>query len=394
MMGHLYRILLPAILAVAAAVSMSAQDIDRHMESKARLEKEIEILDRQLADNAGRSRDALSRLTLIRKKVSNRKALVAESDRQIRLYSDEIYSAQRKINRLQAREDTLTEYYARLVKSAYRNRDARIWYMYILASEDLGQAFRRFSYFRELSSEMKAQAREIRALRAEQEAEKARLQDLKSAAEKVRVRRQADLKSLQQEENQSSMVVTQLKRNRTRYQKELNAKKKQVDALNREIRRLVEEAMKSASGNKGETAAIDYHLAEEFSANKGKLPWPAEGPVIDHFGQHYHPVFTRLKLPFNNGMTIALAKGSSVKAVFDGVVKQIVVMPGYNQCVLVQHGNYFSFYCKLKTTSVKAGDKVKTGQTIGEVDTINGETQLHFQIWKDQTPQNPEQWLR
>lgn len=394
MMGHLYRILLPAILAVAAAVSMSAQDIDRHMESKARLEKEIEILDRQLADNADRSRDALSRLTLIRKKVSNRKALVAESDRQIRLYSDEIYSAQRKINRLQAREDTLTEYYARLVKSAYRNRDARIWYMYILASEDLGQAFRRFSYFRELSSEMKAQAREIRALRAEQEAEKARLQDLKSAAEKVRVRRQADLKSLQQEENQSSMVVTQLKRNRTRYQKELNAKKKQVDALNREIRRLVEEAMKSASGDKGETAAIDYHLAEEFSANKGKLPWPAEGPVIDHFGQHYHPVFTRLKLPFNNGMTIALAKGSSVKAVFDGVVKQIVVMPGYNQCVLVQHGNYFSFYCKLKTTSVKAGDKVKTGQTIGEVDTINGETQLHFQIWKDQTPQNPEQWLR
>lgn len=394
MMRHLYRILLPAILAVAAAVSMSAQDIDRHMESKARLEKEIEILDRQLADNADRSRDALSRLTLIRKKVSNRKALVAESDRQIRLYSDEIYSAQRKINRLQAREDTLTEYYARLVKSAYRNRDARIWYMYILASEDLGQAFRRFSYFRELSSEMKAQAREIRALRAEQEAEKARLQDLKSSAEKVRVRRQADLKSLQQEENQSSMVVTQLKRNRTRYQKELNAKKKQVDALNREIRRLVEEAMKSASGNKGETAAIDYHLAEEFSANKGKLPWPAEGPVIDHFGQHYHPVFTRLKLPFNNGMTIALAKGSSVKAVFDGVVKQIVVMPGYNQCVLVQHGNYFSFYCKLKTTSVKAGDKVKTGQTIGEVDTINGETQLHFQIWKDQTPQNPEQWLR
>lgn len=394
MMGHLYKILLPAILAVAAAVSMSAQDIDRHMESKARLEKEIEILDRQLADNADRSRDALSRLTLIRKKVSNRKALVAESDRQIRLYSDEIYSAQRKINRLQAREDTLTEYYARLVKSAYRNRDARIWYMYILASEDLGQAFRRFSYFRELSSEMKAQAREIRALRAEQEAEKARLHDLKSAAEKVRVRRQADLKSLQQEENQSSMVVTQLKRNRTRYQKELNAKKKQVDALNREIRRLVEEAMKSASGNKGETAAIDYHLAEEFSANKGKLPWPAEGPVIDHFGQHYHPVFTRLKLPFNNGMTIALAKGSSVKAVFDGVVKQIVVMPGYNQCVLVQHGNYFSFYCKLKTTSVKAGDKVKTGQTIGEVDTINGETQLHFQIWKDQTPQNPEQWLR
>ena len=93
-------------------------------------------------------------------------------------------------------------------------------------------------------------------------------------------------------------------------------------------------------------------------------------------------------------MTIALDKGARVKAVFDGVVKQIVVMPGYNQCVLIQHGNWFSFYCKLQSTSVKAGDKVKTGQVIGVVDTINGDTQLHFQIWQKQTPQNPELWLR
>ena len=79
---------------------------------------------------------------------------------------------------------------------------------------------------------------------------------------------------------------------------------------------------------------------------------------------------------------------------FDGVVKKIVVMPGYNICVLVQHGNYFSFYCKLQSSSVKAGDRVKTGQPIGRVDTINGETKLHFQIWQGQKPQNPELWLR
>ena len=83
-----------------------------------------------------------------------------------------------------------------------------------------------------------------------------------------------------------------------------------------------------------------------------------------------------------------------MKAVFDGEVRQIVVMPGYNKCVLVQHGNYFTFYCKLKYCSVKAGDKVKTGQKIGSVDTIAGQTELHFQVWKEQTPQNPEQWLR
>ena len=69
-------------------------------------------------------------------------------------------------------------------------------------------------------------------------------------------------------------------------------------------------------------------------------------------------------------------------------------MPGYNQCVLIQHGNYFTFYCKLKSVKVKAGDKVKTGQVIGSIDTINGQTQLHFETWKDTKPQNPEQWLR
>ena len=168
-----------------------------------------------------------------------------------------------------------------------------------------------------------------------------------------------------------------------------------MDALNREIARIIREATEDKGGSKTvKRQPINYTLAKKFEANKGKLPWPAEGPVVDHFGQRFHPVYTNLKLPFNNGISIALSAGTEVKAVFDGVVKQIVVMPGYNKCVLVQHGNYFSFYCKLGTVSVKAGDKVKTGQTVGTVDTIGGETQLHFQIWSGRNPQNPESWLR
>ena len=96
----------------------------------------------------------------------------------------------------------------------------------------------------------------------------------------------------------------------------------------------------------------------------------------------------------NNGIDVALAKGSDVKAVFDGTVTQVITMPGYNQCVLVQHGNYFTLYCKMKSVSVKVGEKVKTGQKLGTIDTINGQTQLHFEVWKGSTPQNPESWLR
>ena len=139
---------------------------------------------------------------------------------------------------------------------------------------------------------------------------------------------------------------------------------------------------------------IDQKLAAEFAGNKGKLPWPADGPVVGRFGKHFHPVYKNLELPPNNGVDIALGKATPVNAVFNGTVSQVIVMPGYNQCVLIQHGSYFTFYCKLKSVEVKAGDKVKTGQTIGRVDTINGDTQLHFEVWKGTKPQNPEGWLK
>lgn len=375
-----------------------SQDTRSQEARKERLQKEIAILDAQLKSNAAKSSDALSRLTLISGKVDSRKKLIAESDREISDYSDSIRVKERKIKAVQARLDTLSDHYARLVRGAYVNRNAKIWYMYILASDNIGQAFRRYGYLRDLSRQMNSQASKILATQEELRKEKEILSAMKGKAESVRADRVAEMKKLQAEENDSQKLVNQLKRNRRKYQQDISRKQREVEALNREIARIIREATEDKDGKSGSKTVkrqpIDYTLAKKFEANKGKLPWPAEGPVVDHFGQRFHPVYTNLKLPFNNGISIALSAGTEVKAVFDGVVKQIVVMPGYNKCVLVQHGNYFSFYCKLGTVSVKAGDKVKTGQTVGTVDTIGGETQLHFQIWSGRTPQNPETWLR
>ena len=383
------------LMSLSLALSVQGQNVKTQEEKRARLEREIEILDRQLSENASKSSSMLSNLTLIRKKVSNRKALVAESERQVRQYSDKIYLKQRTINRMQARIDTLSQHYTKLVLSAYKNRDARLWYMYMLASDNLGQAFRRMYYFKNLSSQMNQEARRIKEAKLELEKEREELQALKKEAESLKVVRAAELKKLQGEEKQSNKIVKQLQSNRKKYQAQLASKKKQVDALNREIERMVSSAMKGGS-SKGSSAKTEYDkkLAAEFSRNKGNLPWPADGPVVDRFGQKYHPVYKNLKLPPNNGVDIALSKGTKVRAVFDGVVKQIVVMPGYNKCILVQHGNYFTFYCKLGSTSVKAGDKIKTGDLLGTVDMINGQVLLHFQVWQGNKPQNPEHWLR
>ena len=182
-----------AVICLSASAVLHAQNTKAQEEKRARLEKEIAIIDRQLADNKSKSDNSLADLTLIRKKVSNRKALVTESDRLIRKYKDDIYLTQLKINKMQARVDTLTEYYSRMVISAYKNRDARVWYMYILASDNISQAFRRMGYFRNLSSQMQDEARRIRQAQEDLEAEKERLAQMKKDAEDVKAARVKEL---------------------------------------------------------------------------------------------------------------------------------------------------------------------------------------------------------
>ena len=391
-MRNMYIRCITALLAALLCMNAAAQNTSAQEAKKAKLEREIAIIDKQLKENASKSSSMLADLTLIRKKVSNRKELVAESDRQIKKYNDDIYLAQVQINRLQERIEVLTENYAKLVRSAYKNRDTRVWYMYMLASENLGQAFRRMGYFKNLSAMMKTEAQKIRQMQEELEAHKAGLQALKLEAEQLKKTRVKELDKLRADEKKADGVVRQLKKDSKKYQSQLASKKKEVQALNREIERIVAAAVKPKAGSK--KTVVDTKLDAAFANNKGKLPWPADGPVVAKFGKHYHPVYKNLELPPNNGVDIALSKGTQIKSVFDGVVKQVMVMPGYNQCVLIQHGNYFTLYCKLKSLNVAEGDKIKTSDVIGTVDAIGGQVQLHFEVWKGSKPQNPETWLK
>lgn len=388
-MRFLRNILLVFFLLAGQAFCF-AQDVSSQQSRRDRLQREIAILDKQIKDNASKSASALTRLSLVQNRVNARQALVAESDREISKIASEIVRKQREINRLQERIDTMTFYYGRLVKNAYKNRDAKVWYMYILASGNLSQGVRRYSYLRDLSKEMNSQAQKILDAKKDIEIEKDKLVAMKNEAQRLRDQRAVELRQIQGEEKEAKSLATRLQKEKTKYQKELAAKKKEAETLERAIKNAIN------SSRKGKSAApIDYKLSDEFASNKGKLPWPVEGSIVSRFGKQYHSVFKSLALPQNNGITIAVPENTDVKSVFNGTVAQISILPGYHQCVLVQHGNYFTLYSKIKTVYVKKGDKVTTGQKLGSVDTINGETVFHFEIWNEYTaPQNPEQWLR
>ena len=382
------RYCISALAVLFLCFTATAQDISKKQKEKDKLEKEIEFLNRKLGENEKKSKSALNDLSLVRRKVTARRQLVKQSENEINTLNGRIDEKQTAINSLQEELRSMGGSYASLVRTTYKLRDRNLWFMYILTSRDFPQATRRYGYMKKLSLQMNTQATRMMEVRDSLDRERQEIESLRAEAQKVKDKRQKDLNSLRKDEKASAAIVNKLKKDKNTYQKQLAAKQKQIEALNRQIQKMISNAGKKTS------TAVDTKLASEFAANKGRLPWPVSGSVVEEFGQHNHPVYTRVKMPFNNGVTIAVDAGTKAKAVFDGVVQQIVVMPGYNQCVLVQHGNYFTFYCKLKAVAVKPGQKITTGQVVGTVDTIGGETQMHFQLWKDSVPQDPQNWLR
>lgn len=379
--------------AVLLVMPVRAQDISRQKERKEQLEAEISRIDEQLGANRDKRKQSINTLILTRKKRDAREKLIAGIDEDIRNYDNSISDAELQITRLNSRLDTLRKYHTRLVQGAYKTRDSRIWFMYILSSKDVNQGLRRWSYLKNLSNAVKKQADEIRSTEADLQQEKSRLEQLKSESMLAKAEREKEKAELTAEEKRINSMVAQLSREEKSMKRDLQKKQKEVEKLNKEIERILAEAVRQQKENATE---MDYALSAKFGENKGKLPWPVRnGVVIQKFGQTYHPVFKNLKLPYNNGINISASAGSNATSVFDGIVKQVLVLPGYDQCVLVQHGEYFTFYCKLKRVYVKTGDKLRTGDRIGQISTNDdGNAELHFQLWKGTAKQNPESWLR
>ena len=379
-------LLIAAVLLIAPA--LHAQDVSKQKQSIARLKEEIQFIDKELKETASKHKASYNQLLLLQKKSSNRKQLVAESDRAIRDLQGQIYIKDREIGALQAQIDTLEKYYANLVYNTYKNRDNRVWFMYLLASENPGQGYRRFSYLKNLSAAMNSEAEEIIAAKERLAGQKAELTQMYNEAGALKREREKEYNTLLSEEKKTRTVVNALAKDKKKYQAELDRKRKEMERLNKEVKKVLGKEM--AKKDK-----IDYAVSGKFEQNKGNLPWPVKGVVTETYGAQKHPVYKNISLPANDGITITAQKGSEAKSVFEGVVKQIMIMPGYGHCVLVQHGEYFTFYCKLAKAVVKSGQKVKAGDTLGTLETTeDNSAQLHFQLWKGNVKQNPSLWLR
>lgn len=418
------------------------REIERQKELVKGIEQDIKFLDNQILKTREMHKNSLSELVLIQRKVTSRETLVAELDKEIKLQDSEINRKTKEVKELESRLDTLSNYYKNLVTSAYKNRDSRVWFMYIIASNSIEQGYRRWSYLRNYTKSINKQASKIKETKSSLVRERVALTSLRSSNIKKKQARESEYDAFKKEELAAKKMVSSLASKQRVYSNELTQKKNEAAKLNKEVERLIAEAIRQEELRKAEEArkkaeaerkererlaAISRgekveevpkpqkeeiitpkpkptnipiivpnipRLTGTFAENKGKLPRPVQGVVIEYFGVHYHPTLKNVQLPFNNGINISAAKGANVISVFEGVVKQVIAMPGYNMCVLIQHGKYFTFYCKLDRVDVIVGQKVAIGTVIGNLAIKDNTSQLHFELWNGTAKQNPQYWLR
>ncbi|MDE6557004.1 MAG: M23 family metallopeptidase, partial [Duncaniella sp.] len=107
-----------------------------------------------------------------------------------------------------------------------------------------------------------------------------------------------------------------------------------------------------------------------------------------------HPTLPNVETE-NSGIDIETRPGANVRAVFAGTVSAIFRQDGFNSIVMLRHGNYITVYAGLGSVSVKSGQNVTAGQTLGTVYTPSGDSPLlHFEIRREREKLNPQAWVR
>ncbi|RCL71134.1 MAG: peptidase M23 [Flavobacteriales bacterium] len=379
-----------------------AQDKKASLEAqKKRLQQEIVQINSLLKSSAKKRANVLTEVETVQLKMDRQDALIRLTNRQINRLNQEITLNLRNIEQLRVELTKLKKDYAEMVVSARKNQSAQNRLMFVLSSESFWQAYKRMTYMKQYAAYRKQQGEQIATkTKTLQQYTNDLVAQRKDKEQLIRENRDAQ-QALDTVRARQSSLVQQLKRKEKSYAAQIKKKQKQQAAIDKEINRLIREAI-AASNKKAGTKTKNFVLTPEakalaasFATNKGRLPWPVEkGIVTQKFGTQRHPVVRTTTIK-SNGVTLSAPEGSEARSVFEGKVLNIVQFTGSNPIVLVQHGNYITSYKNLSKVYVKKGDKISAKQAIGQIFTNKdtGKTALQFSLFQNTTPQNPALWL-
>lgn len=415
-------------LASYAQTTSNRGDLEKEREA---IQKEIEDVKRSLDENKKNKKETLGQLALLQRRLRLRQSAILNINQQINFIEGDINHSWLEILKLRRELDTLRKQYEQSVVYSYENRSNYDFLNFIFAATSFNDALKRVAYLKSYRAYREERAENIKQT---QELLQGKIDGLKVkrfAKDEALVKQNKEKEVLEIEKKEKDAVVNKLQSQEKELKKQMAAKQRQDQKLNSAIaaaiRRARDEAIKEAKKKDAETKAnvekptpsgkvanvgnsntasstpvetkprnitvfdnrADVAMSDNFEKNKGHLPWPMNaGNIVMTYGPHEY-----IKgITHNNpGITIEAGAGNSVKAVFDGVVQNVINV-GDVQAVILRHGKYFTTYSNLSNVSVSKGEPVKTGQAVGKLADIG---QLEF-ILSDDKDRNldPERWLR
>jgi len=364
-------------------------------ERKAQIQKEIRENEALLQTVKKKEKSAVNVIVIQGNKIKLKEKLINTTEKQAKLLSNDMYINQIKINKLKKELAVLKEDYAKMIVKSYKSRSEQSRAMFILSSENFLQAYKRAQYMKQYTSYRKMQGEEIKSKSDQLILYNGKLDVQKTAKKKLIAENEKERLSLLKEKQEQQRLVDSIKKDKKKITAEIKKKQQESRAIDRQIDRLIREAIAeanrkaaainakanptatvpkaAASSSRIILTAESKILADNFRSNRGKLPWPVEkGFVSLPYGDQPHPVVKTVMI-HNSGVEITTDQGATARAVFSGEVTSVIVLSPVNKAVMIQHGDYFTVYQNLSSVFVSKGDKVSIKQSIGKVRT-NGET--------------------
>lgn len=391
---RLFIVLFFALLSLNAS-SQTIESLQRNIDKS---RQEIAEANKQLSANKSKQLDSKKKISLTASKITNRRNIVRDLERQDALLGAEINSNKNRIIELNNELGNLKGEYGLMMRFAYKNYLHNNLLYYLFSSSSFEDLHRRMYYLKCYSDLRTKTANDIKETSAEITRQVASLQEKEAELVKLKTVTAGEIRTLDKElASYNSMLGTLVKQNKNLNTSIAQEKKKIRDYEARIRRIMAEEARKlqaaKKTNTKAQTAEV-VRLSSVFAQNKGKLPSPVRnGTITERWGIHPHPLYSKIQVN-NLGINYSVPNGEPIRAVFDGVVSNIHISQGLNNSIIIRHGEYFTVYTGLNVVNVKRGDTVKTGEVIGSIKTGESYNTFNFAVWNNSTNLNPALWLR
>jgi murein hydrolase activator len=414
--------------------------------SRQQLEKEkrenqdkMKGIQRILNETSSQRKVSLGQLRAINQQVNTQRKQIDLLSDDLRLLDKELRTLEEARRKLDDDLASLKKEYGQMIYEASKRTTYLNQLIFLFSASTFNQLVLRYKYLKQYTDARQTQVRQMEEVQQQLVAKRQRITSKKKQQQNVLANQVEEAQKLEVLKTKQDEVVKQLSQKEAELRAELAANRRAATQLEANLRRIIEREMREraererrerlareaaererlarekaerekaiAAGeapppvpaekapepvSSGGMTDEEVSLASSFKASQARLPWPVRGFVSDHFGRKEHPVLKGVIVD-NLGIDIQTSNGEAVRAVYDGVVLDVTDMPGMNSVVAIQHGDYMTVYAKLQSVTVRPGQKVKARENIGTVALDSeGTSSLQFQVWKNTTRLNPEQWL-